>query len=103
MVFFAGVTLYNLLAGVNYAAASAVAFDIMGAENPLSATQYALLMAACNVAISTVIWGDSRGYAAHGARGALGMDATFSLVTGAVMLLVIRVWGGSGRRMAKLV
>jgi PAT family beta-lactamase induction signal transducer AmpG len=103
MVFFAGVTLYNLLAGVNYAAASAVAFDIMGSENPLSATQYALLMAACNVAISTVIWGDSRGYAAHGARGALGMDATFSLVTGAVMLLVIRVWGGSGRRMAKLV
>jgi PAT family beta-lactamase induction signal transducer AmpG len=96
-VFFAGVTLYNLLAGINYAAASAVAFDIMGVENPLSATQYALLMAACDVAISTVIWGDSRGYKAFGARGALVADALFSLVTGAVMLVVIKVWGGTGK------
>ena len=97
-VFLAGVTLYNLLAGVNYAAASAVAFDIVGIQNPLSATQYAMLMAACNVAISTVIWGDSRGYKAHGATGALLADAAFSLVTGSVMLGVIRRFGGSGKR-----
>jgi len=97
MVFFSGVTLYNLLAGVNYAAASAVAFDIMGADNPLSATQYALLMAACNVAISTVLWGDKVGYAAHGAKGALTADASFSLITGAVILTVIKIWGGTGR------
>jgi PAT family beta-lactamase induction signal transducer AmpG len=97
-VFFAGVTLYNLLAGVNYAAASAVAFDIMGIDNPLAATQYAMLMAACNVAISTVIWGDSRGYKAHGATGALLADAAFSLITGAIMLTVIHLYGGSGKR-----
>ncbi len=97
-VFFAGVTVYNLLAGVNYAAASAVAFDIMGKDNPLAVTQYAMLMAACNVAISTVLWGDGRAYKAHGARGALAMDAAFSLVTGAVMLGVIAKWGGRGRK-----
>jgi PAT family beta-lactamase induction signal transducer AmpG len=96
-VFFVGVTLYNLFAGINYAAASAVAFDIMGIDNPLAATQYALLMAACNVAISTVIWGDSRGYKHFGARGALLADAAFSIFTGAIMLIVIKVWGGTGR------
>jgi PAT family beta-lactamase induction signal transducer AmpG len=97
-VFLAGVTLYNLLAGINYAAASAVAFDIMGIQNPLAATQYAMLMAACNVAISTVIWGDSRGYKLHGATGALVADASFSLITGTVMLTVIKLYGGSGKR-----
>jgi PAT family beta-lactamase induction signal transducer AmpG len=98
MVFFVGVSVYNLFAGVNYAAASAVAFDIMGIDNPLAATQYAMLMAACNVAISTVIWGDSRGYKAHGAVGLLVTDAGFSLITGAIMLTVIRLYGGSGKR-----
>ena len=97
-VFLAGVTLYNMLAGVNYAAASAVAFDIMGIQNPLAATQYAMLMAACNVAISTVLWGDSRGYRAHGAKGALIADAAFSLITGTIMLAVIKLYGGSGKR-----
>jgi len=97
-IFLAGVTLYNLLAGINYAAASAVAFDIMGIHNPLAATQYAMLMAACNVAISTVIWGDSRGYKAHGATGALLTDAAFSLITGTLMLIVIKLYGGSGKR-----
>jgi hypothetical protein len=100
MVFFIGVTFYNLLAGVNYAAASAVAFDIMGIDNPLAATQYAMLMAACNVAICTVIWGDSRGYKAHGATGLLLTDAAFSLITGAITLTVIRLYGGSGKRTA---
>jgi PAT family beta-lactamase induction signal transducer AmpG len=97
-VFLAGVTLYNLLAGINYAAASAVAFDIMGIQNPLAATQYAMLMAASNVAISTVIWGDSRGYKAHGATGLLLTDAAFSLITGSIMLTVIKRFGGSGKR-----
>jgi PAT family beta-lactamase induction signal transducer AmpG len=97
-VFFAGVTLYNFLAGINYAAASAVAFDIMGIDNPLAATQYAMLMAACNVAISTVIWGDSRAYKSHGVAGALIADAAFSLITGAIMLTVIHLYGGSGKR-----
>ena len=97
-VFFAGVTLYNFLAGINYAAASAVAFDIMGIDNPLAATQYAMLMAACNVAISTVIWGDSRGYKSHGVKGALIADAAFSLITGAIMIPIIHLYGGSGKR-----
>jgi hypothetical protein len=99
-VFLAGVTLYNLLAGINYAAASAVAFDIMGIRNPLAATQYAMLMAACNVAISTVLWGDSRGYKLHGATGLLLTDAAFSLITGSIMLTVIKLYGGSGKRTA---
>lgn len=96
-VFFAGATFYYLLAGVNYAAASAVAFDIMGVDNPLSATQYAMLIAASNLAIETVIKGDQWGYNRGAARGLLLTDAAFSLILGTVMLVVIRMWGGTGR------
>jgi PAT family beta-lactamase induction signal transducer AmpG len=96
-VFCVGVGFYYLMAGVNFVACSAAAFDIMGVNNPLSATQYALLMAACNVAIETVVIGDGRGYAHFGAKGLLVTDAMFSLVTGAVMLMVIARWGGRGR------
>ena len=56
-----------------------------------------MLMAACNVAISTVILGDSRGYKVFGAKGALVTDAVFSLITGTVMLVIIRLYGGRGR------
>lgn len=97
IVFFAGTAIYYVLAGINYSAASAVAFDIMGANNPLSATQYAMLMAACNLAIETVLKGDQRGYTNNGARGLLLADAAFSLITGTIMLAVIGVFGGSGR------
>lgn len=99
LVFCAGVGFYYLLAGVNFAACSAAAFDIIGPGNPLSATQFAVLMAACNVAIETVVFGDTRGYAHFGARGLLLTDALFSMITGAIMLVVIRVWGGSGREL----
>lgn len=96
-VFCVGVAFYYLWAGVNFVACSAAAFDIVGANNPLSATQYALLMASCNVAIETVTTCDGRGYAHFGAAGLLTTDAAFSLVTGAVMLVVIHLWGGQGR------
>lgn len=97
-VLLAGVSFYYLMAGVNYAACSAAAFDIMGENNPLSATQYSLLMASCNLAIWAVTVGDGRGYKHHGATGFWLVDAAFSLVTGTIMLAVIAKWGGSGRR-----
>lgn len=101
-VLFAGVAIYYLLAGVNYAACSAAAFDIMGENNPVSATQYSLLMASCNLAIWMVTVGDGRGYKHHGATGFWLVDACFALVTGTIMLTVIAKWGGSGRRAAEL-
>ncbi len=97
VVFFAGTAIYYVLAGINYAAASAVAFDIIGVNNPLSATQYAMLMAACNLAIEIVIKGDQWGYNRGAARGLLLTDAAFSILTGTIMLTVIRFWGGTGR------
>jgi hypothetical protein len=96
-VFAAGTSAYYLLAGINYSAASAVAFDIIGIDNPLSATQYAILIAASNLAIETVIKGDQWGYVHGTARGLLLTDAAFSLITGTLMLAIIRLWGGSGR------
>jgi hypothetical protein len=96
-VFFTGIALYYLLAGVNYSAASVVTFDIIGVDNPLSATQYAILIAASNFAIETVIKGDQWGYSHNAAHGLLLTDAGFSLITGAILLTVIRLWGGTGR------
>lgn len=98
-VLVAGVSFYYLMAGINYAACSAAAFDIIGENNPLSATQYSLLMASCNLAIWMVTAGDSRSYKHHGATGFWVADAAFSLITGTVMLVVIARWGGNGRRM----
>jgi PAT family beta-lactamase induction signal transducer AmpG len=96
-VFFAGTAVYYILAGINDSAACAVAFDIMGVNNPLSATQYAMLMAACNLAIETVLKGDQWGYKHGSAKGLLLTDAAFSLVIGSIMLTVIHLWGGTGR------
>jgi hypothetical protein len=50
------------LAGVNYVAATALAFELIGAENPLSATLYAMLMAACNVAIASMVLSDRHAF-----------------------------------------
>ena len=88
-VFLGGVLLYNVLAGINYAAVSAVAFDIMGINNPLAATQYAMMMASCNVAIEFALWADGRGYHHGGAVTMLCTDAALSLVCGPILILVL--------------
>jgi PAT family beta-lactamase induction signal transducer AmpG len=95
IVFCTGVSFYYLLAGINFVACSAAAFDIMGIKNPLSATQYALLMAACNVAIETVTTSDARSYAHFGARGFFLCDALLSLITGTIMLFVIHFFSST--------
>jgi PAT family beta-lactamase induction signal transducer AmpG len=88
-VFLGGVLLYNVLAGINYAAVSAVAFEIMGINNPLAASQYAMMMASCNVAIEFALWADGRGYHRGGAVTMLCTDAALSLVCGPILILVL--------------
>jgi PAT family beta-lactamase induction signal transducer AmpG len=101
-VFAAGVLAYNVLAGVNYAAASAVAFEIMGLNNPLAATQYAMLMASCNVAIEFAVWADGRGYHRWGATGMLCTDAALYLICGVLMMTVL-VWNARREKMRSAV
>lgn len=93
-VFAAGLFFYNLMAGINYTATSALVFQIVGKNNPLSATQYAVSIAACNLAIAGSIFTDGKGADHFGARGALITDASLSLVLGTVVLLLVWRFGG---------
>ncbi len=97
-MFAAGMFFYNLMAGINYTATSALVFQIVGRNNPLSATQYSVCIAACNLAITGAVFLDGRGAGHSAATGALTVDAGLSLVLGtAVLLLVYRFGGGFPR------
>lgn len=97
-VFVVGVCFYNVMAGINYTATSALVFQIVGRDNPLSATQYSISIAACNVAIAAAVALDGRGSNLpgrwSGAAGELLVDAVLSLVLGTLVLLLVRRFGG---------
>ncbi|MEZ2347217.1 MFS transporter [Terriglobus sp. RCC_193] len=93
-VFAAGLFFYNLMAGINYTATSALVFQIVGKNNPLSATQYAVSIAACNLAIAGSVFTDGKGAGRFGVRGALITDALLSLVLGSLVLLLVWKFGG---------
>ena len=101
-VFVGGVCFYNVMAGINYTATSALVFQIVGRGNPLSATQYAICIAACNAAIASAVAMDGRGSTLpgrwSGASGELLVDALLSIGLGtAVLALVARFGGGFPR------
>lgn len=93
-VFAGGLFFYNLMAGINYTATSALVFQIVGKNNPLSATQYAVSIAACNLAIAGSVFMDGKGASHLGARGALITDALLSLVLGTLVLSLVWKFGG---------
>ena len=97
-MFLVGVCFYNVMAGINYTATSALVFQIVGRNNPLSATQYAICIAACNAAIAGAVALDGAGSNLHahwsGARGELLVDALLSLVLGVIVLALVYRFGG---------
>lgn len=93
-VFAAGMLFYNLMAGINYTAFSALVFQIVGRDNPLSATQYSVCTAAANLAIAGAVFADGRASAHSGASGSLIMDAALSIVLGVVVLVLVWRFGG---------
>jgi MFS family permease len=93
-MFAGGLFFYNLMAGINYTATSALVFQIVGRNNPLSATQYSVCIAACNLAIAGSVFMDGRGAGHSGANGALTVDALLSLVLGTIVLALVWKFGG---------
>jgi PAT family beta-lactamase induction signal transducer AmpG len=98
--FVAGVLTYNFFQGINYTAFTAFEFEIVGPENPLASTQFALLTAAANAPISYMTRVDGHVYGRHGLSGMLGVDALSSMVVGTVLLLIFRrlATGRAGER-----
>ena len=97
-VFIVGVCFYNVMAGINYTATSALVFQIVGGGNALSATQYSISIAACNAAIAVAVALDGRGSTLAGrwagASGELLVDAMLSLVLGTAVLAAVWRFGG---------
>ncbi len=93
-MFVAGMFLYNLMAGINYTATSALVFQIVGRNNPLSSTQYSVCIAACNLAIAGSVLVDGKGAGHSGVKGALTVDALLSLVLGTIVLALVYRFGG---------
>ena len=93
-IFAGGMLFYNLMAGINYTATSALVFQVVGRNNPLSATQYSVCIAACNLAIAGTVYADGAGSGHGGAKGSLVVDALLSLVLGAVVLALVHRFGG---------
>jgi MFS transporter, PAT family, beta-lactamase induction signal transducer AmpG len=93
----------NAFQSIAIAASIAITFEAIGQNNPLAATNFAVLTAAYNVPISYMLLVDGYGYGLSGVQGAFVIDAAAGgaacLLAG--MLLVYRRprgWrGGTGR------
>ncbi len=88
-----GVIIYNGIAGVCYAAFTALGLELVGSGNATAATQLGLFAAATNGAISYMTWFDGQGYRLGGVRGLLLVDGLAAVGAGIPLLVFV------GRRM----
>jgi MFS transporter, PAT family, beta-lactamase induction signal transducer AmpG len=75
----------NLFQALAFATANAIAFEVIGPDNPFAATLFIVLLAASNLPITYMQFLDGRGYDWHGLTGSIVTDASIS--TGACLFL----------------
>jgi MFS transporter, PAT family, beta-lactamase induction signal transducer AmpG len=85
--FIAGVLAYTFIAGVCYAAFTALGLQLVGIRNPTAATQLGLFAAAANCAVVYMTWMDGQGFRMFDTRGLLLVDG-LAAVGAAIPLLV---------------
>ncbi len=90
VAFTAGVLAYNGIAGITYAAFSALGLQLVGVGNPTAATQLGLFAASTNGAIVYMTWADGQGYRLFGVRGLFLVDGLASLGAAIPLLLFLR-------------
>jgi MFS family permease len=88
-VYAVGLLAYNFAQGFNYASFTALELEIIGPQNALSGTMIAMLSASINAPISLMTWIDSSVHDSHGLRAMLFVDAGASIVTAALLVLVV--------------
>ncbi len=91
VTYVAGAAAYSLSTGFSYAAFMSLAFELLGPGGAASSTQFTVFMAAVNVPIVYMLRLDGFGYAHHGVRGMLSMDALANAVFGLVFLAGVQV------------
>lgn len=88
--FIAGVLIYNALAGVAYAAFTALGLQLVGHHSTVASTQLGLFAAATNGAIVYMTWLDGRGYRHFGVRGLLLTDGLVAIAAAIPLLFFVR-------------
>lgn len=93
-----GISGENGLQSVAFAIANAITFRSIGEDNPLAATQYALLNSAVAFPTTYMQWVDGRAYAAGGLQAGLATDAGLALLGAMLLAPVVRNWRRRGER-----
>ena len=93
-----GISGENGLQSVAFAIASTIIFRSIGEDNPLAATQYALLNAAVAFPVTYMQWVDGQAYGAGGLDGALLTDAALALTSALLLWPVVAFWRRRGER-----
>jgi PAT family beta-lactamase induction signal transducer AmpG len=88
--FAAGVLTYSFLAGICYAAFSALSLELVGTRNPTASTQLGLFAAAANGAVVYMTWADGQGFRLFGLRGLFLVDGLAAIGAAIPLLLFIR-------------
>jgi PAT family beta-lactamase induction signal transducer AmpG len=86
----AGVLAYNGIAGICYAAFSALSLELAGVGNPTAATQLGLFAAATNAAIVYMTWADGQGYRLFGIRGLFLVDGLAGILASTGLMIFLR-------------
>jgi len=89
MIYAVGLLAYNFFQGFNYASFTALELEIIGPKNALSGTMMAMLTASANVPISTMTYFDGRVHDSHGLRAMFFTDAGATVLTAAVLILLV--------------
>jgi MFS family permease len=84
-----GVLVYNGIAGVAYAAFTALGLQLVGRSCPVASTQLGLFAATTNAAIVFMTWADGRGYRYFGVRGLLTVDGVASIAAAIPLLYLV--------------
>ncbi|HXB62980.1 MAG TPA: MFS transporter [Acidobacteriaceae bacterium] len=91
LLYFAGGLLgYSFVQGINYTAFSAFSLDLTGPNNPLAATQIAVLTAAANMPILYMAYLEGHVHDRFGLRPMFAVDAGASVLAATLLLYLFR-------------
>jgi PAT family beta-lactamase induction signal transducer AmpG len=79
----------NIFQSLAITCSIAICFEIMGQDNPLAATNFAIFTAAYNVPLAYMLIVDGWGYGRWGVAGAFGVDAAVGALACLLMALVL--------------
>ncbi len=90
--FAVAITGENLFQALAFATANAIAFEVIGPDNPFAATLFTVLLAATNLPITYMQFLDGRGYDWRGLAGSIVTDACVSIAACLALAWMLFRW-----------